>query len=201
MAPKDDNNNNNGDVAAAVAPATEFKLVGYKNFVPHNPKSDRFGVKKFHHIEFWCMDATNTARRFSWGLGMQIVAKSDLSTGNTIHASYLLRTADLNLLFTEPYSPSIADNSNSPPPAAIPTFDYESCRDFVAAHGLAVRAIAVEVDDAEVAYVISVAHGAKPASSPMTLDDRAVIAEVKLFGDVVLRYVSYKNQSKSNFVY
>jgi 4-hydroxyphenylpyruvate dioxygenase len=69
---------------------TGFKLVGFNNFVRTNPKSDRFNVKRFHHAEFWCTDATNTALRFSHGLGMPTVAKSDLSTGNQIHASYLL---------------------------------------------------------------------------------------------------------------
>lgn len=177
----------------------EFNLVGYKNFVRHNPKSDRFAAKKFHHVEFWCMDATNTARRFSLGLGMQIVAKSDLSTNNMIHASYLLRSADLNIIFTAPYSPSIAGingDSGQKSAAAIPTFDYGDCRDFVASHGLGVRAIAIEVGDAEAAFNTSVAHGAKPSSSPVYLDDdRTVIAEVQLYGDVVLRYVSFKNES------
>lgn len=60
---------------------TERKLVGFHNFVRHNPYSDKFVVQKFHHVEFYCSDATNTSRRFTWGLGMHEVAKSDLSTG------------------------------------------------------------------------------------------------------------------------
>jgi 4-hydroxyphenylpyruvate dioxygenase len=47
----------------------EFKLVGFSNFVKTNSRSDLFKVNRFHHVEFWCSDATNTARRFSWGLG------------------------------------------------------------------------------------------------------------------------------------
>lgn len=173
-----------------------FKLVGFKNFVRQNPKSDRFRVNRFHHVEFWCTDATNTARRFSWGLGMPIVAKSDLSTGNTVHASYLLRSGDLRFVFTAPYSPSIsdaADAGNSS--ASLPTFDHAACRTFAASHGLAARSIAVEVEDAEVAFNTSVAHGAKPSSPPVILDNLAVIAEVQLYGDVVLRYVSYKDRA------
>eukprot|EP00951_Prasinocladus_malaysianus_P049794 scaffold673671_cov62-Prasinocladus_malaysianus.AAC.1 len=38
------------------------KLVGYKNFKRSNPKSDKFEMHRFHHIEFWCADATNTSR-------------------------------------------------------------------------------------------------------------------------------------------
>jgi 4-hydroxyphenylpyruvate dioxygenase len=39
------------------------KLVGYNNFVRHNPKSDKFTIHRFHHVEFWCADATNTYKR------------------------------------------------------------------------------------------------------------------------------------------
>lgn len=180
--------------------ASGFKLVGFSNFVRQNPKSDRFRVKRFHHVEFWCTDATNTARRFSWGLGMPIVAKSDLSTGNMVHASYVLRSGDLNFVFTAPYSPSIAVDGGEKSTASIPTFDHAACRAFAASHGLAVRAIAVEVEDAEVAFNTSVAHGAKPFSPPVILDNVAVIAEIHLYGDAVLRYVSYKNRSNLDFL-
>ncbi|KAK3183380.1 hypothetical protein Dsin_030666 [Dipteronia sinensis] len=180
---------NDGDSAS-----TAFKLVGFRNFVRHNPKSDRFKVKRFHHVEFWCTDATNVARRFSWGLGMPLFAKSDLSTGNTVHASYAIRSGDLTFLFTAPYSPSISgDAAAAKASASIPSFDLAACRAFSASHGLAVRSIAVEVEDAEVAFHTSVAHGAKPSASPVVLKDRAVISEVELYGDVVLRYVSYKD--------
>ena len=37
----------------------------------------RFRMKKFHHVEFYCGDATAAASRFIWGLGMSLVAKSD----------------------------------------------------------------------------------------------------------------------------
>ena len=62
---------------------SERKLVGFKNFVRHNPMTDKFAIEKFHHIEFYVSDATNVSRRFTWGLGMHLVAKSDLSTGET----------------------------------------------------------------------------------------------------------------------
>lgn len=178
-------------------PAPGLTLVGYDNFVRTNPKSDRFQVKRFHHIEFWCTDATNCSRRFSWGLGMPLVAKSDLSTGNMTHASYLLRSGDLNFLFSAPYSPSIAAaaanlTQSTTTTASIPTFDYSACHAFSASHGLGVRAIAIEVEDAELAFNTSVAHGAKPSSSPIVLDNRVVLSEIQLYGDAVLRYISYK---------
>jgi hypothetical protein len=38
-----------------------------------------------------CADASNTYRRFAHGLGMQLVAKTDQSTGNHTFASYVVR--------------------------------------------------------------------------------------------------------------
>lgn len=166
-----------------------FKLVGFKDFVRVNPKSDHFAVKRFHHVEFWCGDATNTARRFSWGLGMPIAAKSDLSTGNYAHASYLLRSAggELQFLFTAPYASSISNPSS----AAIPTFSASAHHSFTATHGFGVRAVAIVVEDTHAAFSASVSRGAKPVSEPVILDNQVVIAEVHLYGDVVLRFVSY----------
>lgn len=166
-----------------------FKLVGFKNFIRTNPKSDLFTVKRFHHVEFWCGDATNTSRRFSWGLGMPIVAKSDLSTGNSVHASYLLRSGDLNFLFTAPYSSAISN----PCSASVPSFSVSDHRSFTASHGLAVRAICIEVADAESAFSVAVSRGAKPVFPPVLLDNSAVLAEIHLYGEVVLRLISYKN--------
>lgn len=41
----------------------QVKLVGHSNFKRHNPHSDKFAIHKFHHVEFWCGDATNTFKR------------------------------------------------------------------------------------------------------------------------------------------
>ncbi|KAL3754864.1 hypothetical protein ACJRO7_002028 [Eucalyptus globulus] len=185
--------NDGGDATGS----DEFKLVGFSNFVRSNPRSDRFPVRRFHHVEFWCSDATNVSRRFAWGLGMPVVAKSDISTGNATHASYLCRSGDLCFLFTAPYSPSIAASEGLDPSAtaSLPSFSYSDCVAFAAKHGLGVRAIALEVEDADAAFRTSVAHGARPVSPPVVLDGRAAIAEVHLYGDVVLRYVSYKTQA------
>ncbi|KAL0378763.1 UNVERIFIED_CONTAM: 4-hydroxyphenylpyruvate dioxygenase [Sesamum radiatum] len=105
--------------AESAAAHAEFKLVGFKNFIRTNPKSDHFPVHRFHHVEFWCGDAINTAKRFSWGLGMPLV------------------------------------------------------------------------ESAFSAYSASVSRGAKPISPPILLsDNKTAIAEVHLYGDSVLRFVS-----------
>ncbi|KAJ0244924.1 4-hydroxyphenylpyruvate dioxygenase [Hirschfeldia incana] len=196
-----ENQHHPDDEAAATSASPGFKLVGFSKFVRKNPKSDKFKVKRFHHIEFWCGDATNVSRRFSWGLGMRLSAKSDLSTGNTVHASYLLTSGDLRFLFTAPYSTSLSSAGETPPTtttASIPSFDHLTYSSF-SSHGLGVRAVAVEVEDAESAFSISVLNGAVPSSPPILLNDAVTISEVKLYGDVVLRYVSYNKAVTSVF--
>ncbi|KAI5648203.1 hypothetical protein M9H77_34208 [Catharanthus roseus] len=123
-----------------------FKLVGFKNFIRTNPTSDLFTVKRFHHVEFWC--------------AMPQIPLSDLSTGNSVHASYLLRSGDLNFLFTAPYSSAIS----YPCSASVLLFLFLIIRRFTASHGLAVRAICMEVADAESAFSVAVSRGAKPVS-------------------------------------
>ncbi|OAY71479.1 4-hydroxyphenylpyruvate dioxygenase [Ananas comosus] len=162
-----------------------FKLRGFRGFVRANPRSDRFPVHGFHHVEFWTGDASTAAGRFAFALGMPLSARSDLSTGNPVHASYLLRSRSLRFLFSAPYGPGPGAG------AAIPSFDPERARRFVAAHGLAVRAVALRVADAAAAFRVSVAHGARPAFPPADLGDGFALSEVELYGDVVLRYVSF----------
>lgn len=171
----------------------KVELVGYANFKRHNPKSDRFAVKKFHSIEFWCADATNTFKRFQHGLGMTLIAKSDHSTGNSKYASYVLRSGDLTFAFTAPYSRKCAAEApNSTEP--LPGYDQQQAMDFVCTHGMAVRAVGVLVDDARDAYDQCVANGAKGVRTPVTLThdngESAVVSEVELYGDVVLRFIS-----------
>eukprot|EP01031_Cornospumella_fuschlensis_P049634 gene49634-60763_t len=131
----------------------EFKhsrqLVGHKNFVRHNPMTDRFDIKKFHHIEFWCLDATNVSKRFTFGLGMDLVAKSDMTTGNKCYASYAVQSNELTFMFTAPYSSKIDRTGSSEP---HPAFNHDIHNKFIIEHGLAVRAIGIRVADAREAY-------------------------------------------------
>ena len=68
-----------------------------------------------------------------------------------------LHSGHLSFLFTAPYSLSIAAAENLPP-------YRDSCSAFAASPSLAVRAVAIDVEDAEIA------HGAKSSSSPIFLD-------------------------------
>jgi 4-hydroxyphenylpyruvate dioxygenase len=171
----------------------KVKLVGYKNFVRHNPKSDRFEVKKFHHIEFYTQDATNVYKRMSWGLGMHLIGKSDQSTGNHTYASYVIETGEVKFVISAPY----AIETEKPKDAKVPHpgFNAKFAHAFNNQHGLAVRALGILVEDAKKAYDISIQNGAIGILEPKILKDlqtnkQQIISEVKLYDDVVLRYLS-----------
>ncbi|OQU88855.1 hypothetical protein SORBI_3002G105600 [Sorghum bicolor] len=161
--------------------------------------TDRFHVMDFHHVEFWCADAASAAGRFSFALGVPLAAHSDLTTGNTAHASHLLRSRSgpLALLFTAPYAAQHggADDDDTASSSVLPSFSADAARRFAADHGLAVRAVAVCVSDAAEAFRASVAAGARPAFAPAELGHGFVFAEVELYGDVVLRFVSYPDDT------
>lgn len=173
---------------SAASDENEFKLVGYSNFLRSNPRTDLFSVLGFHHVEFWCGDATNTAGRFSFGLGMHLAARSDLSTGNPIHSSLLLRSSTLQFLFSAPTSTDPLPSSR--PQSPLPSFSPSASHCFTLTHGLGVRAIAIRVSDAFLAFQISVSHGARPAFPPADLGLGFAISEVELYGNVVLRFIS-----------
>lgn len=167
--------------------------------------SDRFEVQRFHHVEFWCADATSTSKHFRFSLGMTHVAKQDLTTGSKTSISHVLRSNDLTFVFTAPvaggeaFDAAGANFSESNEHGYCPAF----AEDFVKRHGLAVRAIGVQVADSAQAFETAVANGARPVLKPVELrgdesDGVAVISEVGMYGDVVMRFVS--GDAKSVFL-
>lgn len=171
---------------------TERKLVGHDNFVRHNPMTDKFDIDRFHHVEFWCSDAINVAKRFMFSLGMNMVAKSDLTTGNKSYCSYVVNSGDLTFVFTAPYAACL-DREGSVEPH--PGYDKDTVANFIVKHGLAVRAISIRCKDAAVAYERCVASGGTGVFAPQTLVDRdtgksTTMSEIKLYGDTVIRWIS-----------
>lgn len=43
--------------------------------------------------------ATNFSNRFVWGLGMKLVAKSDMSTGNNTYCSHVIASHDIKYIY------------------------------------------------------------------------------------------------------
>ena len=160
------------------------QLTGAKSFVRSNPMSDLFGVERFDHIEFWCGDAKTTSSRFGLALGLNLVAKSDQGTGNYEFASYVMQSNEISMVFSAPYG------------------NEHEAHGFFKAHGIAVRAVGVRVEDAAAAFEACVKHGGVAVTPPRVLTSGGkgdatggtstgkTIAEVRLYGDVVLRFVS-----------
>jgi len=76
-----------------------------------------------------------------------------------------------------------------------PGYDARAAHEFAMEHGIAVRAIAVEVADAAEAFAECVRHGARPVLPPARLagaegEGAVTVSEVGLYGDAVLRWVS-----------
>jgi len=164
-------------------------------------------VLGFHHIELYCSDASSAAGRFSHGLGMDMLAKSDGSTGNDRFVSYCIGSGAVRFVFTAPLASARlrTDDDGADPASARPGladalgYSAERAREFVEAHGgLAVRAVCISVADVDAAFAACVSGGGEPVLSPAPLPDAARdgadaagrVAEVRLYGDVVLRLLS-----------
>ncbi|GAX28478.1 4-hydroxyphenylpyruvate dioxygenase [Fistulifera solaris] len=180
--------------------------------------SERIGTIGFHHVEFYCGDAKSMANRFALGLGMRITGSTGQHTGNDQCVSYGLESENVRFLLTAPYSidlsskgssQNIQNDAPSDAPDPLPGFSAPHAHSFFAKHGLAARAVALEVVDADVAFQASVASGAKPVLEPTfiaacsgqkgkagTEIDGCRIAEVELYGDVVLRYLSFPSRNQ-----
>lgn len=183
--------------------------------------SERIGTIGFHHVEFYCGDAKSMATRFSLGLGLKITGSTGQHTGNDQCVSYGLESENVRFLLTAPYSvdmsskglTQITQNKNDAPsdaPDPLPGFSAPQAHSFFAKHGLAARAVALEVVDADAAFKASVANGAKPVLEPTFMAactgqkekvgaevGGCMIAEVELYGDVVLRYLSFPSRSQT----
>jgi 4-hydroxyphenylpyruvate dioxygenase len=159
---------------------------------------------------------------------MSITGTTSQATGNDQCVSYGLESDDnFRLLLTAPYSKAVVKNGVSSSttseqdsaveydaPTPLPNFDVESVHAFFQKHGLAARAVGIEVIDARAAFEVSVANGATPVTEPtfvatcpgqrkrhdskMKTSSGCYIAEVSLYGDVVLRYVSFVSDEKDN---
>jgi len=182
---------------------------------------ERINSIGYHHIEFYCGDAKSTALSFSMSLGMKVTCMTGQNTGNDKCVSYGLQSEDLRFLITAPYSTQVSTSSGSSPPGVtfdstdpLPSFSIEHSHDFFRKHGLGVKAVGVEVVDAKQAFDNSVSNGAIPVLEPTFIpacagylkdlgdEDKdghgCTIAEVELYGDVVLRYISFPKKKSSS---
>lgn len=178
------------------------KLVGCANFVRHNPKSDRFPIYDFDHIDIWCADATNVAKRYATGFGMQIVASSTIDHGNFKYQSFVLQSGTIIWNVMAPYwcdAPASKVEFKDP----FPWFKKDEAWDFVKKHGTAVRTVGFNVESAKDAYDICLKNGGKGVNKPQTFKDRngtISYSEVRFYEDVVIRFVEGRKKFKGPFM-
>jgi 4-hydroxyphenylpyruvate dioxygenase len=168
-----------------------------------NPKTDKFEVIRFHHLEFTCCDAISTMKLLKQGLGAEIVAESLNATGNHTYASYVLNTHDITFVVTAPYLAEIKHPEDKLP---NPKYDAEKAKTFYTRHGTGVSAVGVEVASAREAYETATKNGARGVIEPYELPGeggKVVLAEVDLYGDwnhpstthqslTVIRFISFE---------
>lgn len=171
-------------------------MLGFDKFKRVNPMSDKVETLAFHHLEFYAGDATSTYKRFLGALGAELSAKSDLSTGNDIHASYVVETGTCRMLFTAPYHTVGKEGAGNLP---FPAYEPSKANTFFNKHGLAVYAIGITVKDVQATFDVMVQNGGIVVQAPTRVVDAnpergyADLAEIKLYGDVSLRLIDASN--------
>jgi 4-hydroxyphenylpyruvate dioxygenase len=191
----------------------------HRNLKGLKRESETIGSLGFHHIEFFCGDAKSTANQFALALGMRVTGVTGQSTGNDQCISYGLESGDFRLLLTAPYSRAVAsqgatgESSNDKEYDAVkplPQFSPNQAHAFFQKHGLAARAVCLQVKDAQKAFFDSVEKGAQPVLEPTfvaTCPGQAnkgvsskgcYMSEVELYGDVVLRYISFPEEKTAS---
>lgn len=167
-----------------------------------NPKTDKFEIIRFHHLEFTCCDALSTMKLLKQGFGAEILAESKNETGNHTYVSYVLRTHDITFVVTAPYLAEIKHPEDKLP---NPKYDAERAKQFYTRHGTGVSAVGVEVANAREAFEIATKNGARSVYEPFELvgeGGKVILAEIDLYGDhtsknpahhslTTIRFISY----------
>lgn len=137
---------------------------------------DFLPINDWDHIEFYVNNARQAAFYYSHSLGMQIVGYAGLETGLLDRTSYALQSGDIRFVVTSPM------RGDSPIAA------------FVRKHGDGVRDIALNVNDAERAYIEATKRGAKGVLEPAVVKDPRGHGSIKrstiaTYGDVVHSFI------------
>ena len=135
-------------------------------------------LRRVHHLEFLVGNAKQAAFYYRQAFGFSQIAYSGLETGSRERTSYVLQQAKTNFVFTTPLNPD----------------SFEA--DHVCRHGDGVRDIAVEVEDADLAYAEAVRRGGIALQEPHDVkDDRGSIrrAVIGTYGDTIHSLISFRD--------
>ena len=135
-------------------------------------------LRRIDHVEFIVGNAKQSAYYYRQAFGFSQFAYAGLETGQRSHTSYALRQGSVNFVLTTPLESTHPAN------------------ELLRRHGDGVRDIAFEVDDADEAFAIAVARGARPALEPSTFaDEHGVVrrAAIHTYGDTIHSFISRRD--------
>ncbi len=130
------------------------------------------------HLEFYVGNAKQAAYYYRAAFGMRLIAYSGPETGMRDRASYVLQQGKIRFVLTTPLGPENA------------------IAEHIKLHGDGVREIALEVDNAESAYVQTTRRGARGVLEPTTFEDpygQVRISAIAAYGDTIHGFVERKN--------
>ena len=139
-----------------------------------NSEEDFLPLKGTDHVEFYVGNARQAAYFYRTAFGMSLVAYSGPETGQRDRASYVVAQGKIRFVFTT----SLRSGT--------------LIAEHVARHGDGVRAIALEVDDAQAAWRETTARGAQNVAEPVEAADeygRVTTASIAAYGDTVHTFV------------
>jgi 4-hydroxyphenylpyruvate dioxygenase len=143
-------------------------------------KSDFCPILGFDHLELYVGNAKQSAVYYARAFGFRPIGYRGLETGSRDCASYILRQGRIRLVLTSALGP---DHPASP---------------FVARHGDGVAVIALEVEDAAVAFEETTHRGARAAQPTTALADGFGMlrqSAIQIYGDTRIVFVERKDYS------
>ncbi|MGI8583627.1 MAG: 4-hydroxyphenylpyruvate dioxygenase [Chitinophagaceae bacterium] len=130
------------------------------------------------YVEFYVGNAKQAAHYYKTAFGFQSLAYAGPETGVKDKCSYMIRQNKLTFVLTTPLR---ANNTIA---------------DHIYKHGDGVKAIALNVDDANSAWEETTKRGAKSYMDPVTLNDETgiiVMSGIHIYGDSVHLFIERKN--------
>jgi 4-hydroxyphenylpyruvate dioxygenase len=136
--------------------------------------TDFLPLKGIDHVEFYVGNARQAAYFYRTAFGMSLVAYAGPETGQRDRASYVVQQGKIRFVLTTPLRSG------------------NSIADHIYRHGDAVRAVALWVDDASLAWKETISRGATSIAEPQVLSDehgQAVLSSIRTYGDTIHTFV------------
>lgn len=136
--------------------------------------TDFLPLKGINHVEFYVGNARQAAYFYRTAFGMSLVAYAGPETGQRDRASYVVQQGKIRFVLTTPLRSG------------------NSIADHIYRHGDAVRAVALWVDDASLAWKETISRGATSIAEPQVLSDehgQAVLSSIRTYGDTIHTFV------------